>query len=90
MNTTRWYILAVAALIAAVYVSTQCRARYMLDNYEQVIDTWTGKVTFLNGEPVSYAVPCCEGDPVDSDTGPIEPLPEIQPVVPLPTDGLVP
>ena len=82
MNTTRWYILAVAALIAAIYVSTQCRARYVLDDYDQVIDTWTGKVTFVNGElvPAPYVGPCCEGDPVDSDTGPIEPLPEIQPV----------
>ena len=82
MCSTRWYILAVAALIAAVYVSTQCRARYMLDDYDQVIDTWTGKVTFANGElvPAPYAVPCCEGDPVDSDTGSIKPLSELQPV----------
>ena len=61
----------------------------MLDNYEQVIETWTGKVAFANGElvPAPYAVPCCEGDPVDSDTGSIKPLSEFQPVVPLPRDG---
>jgi len=88
MCSTRWYILAVAALIAAVYVSTQCRERYELSEF-QVLDTWTGKVTFPNGElvPAPYSVPCCEGDPVDSDTGPIQPLPELQSVVPLLQDG---
>ena len=45
MNTTRWYILAMAALIAFVYVSTQCRARYWPVPRHQgiVVDSWTGK-----------------------------------------------
>ena len=59
------------------------------DVSDDVLDTWTGKVYYSNGELVEYTVmPCCEGAPMDSNTGPIEPLPEIQPVVPLPTDGL--
>ena len=67
MCTTRWYILAVAALVAAVYVSTQCRERYVYTENYEVLDTWTGKVTFPNGElvPAPYEVPCCEGDPVE-------------------------
>ena len=78
MNTTRWYTLAVAALIAAVYVSTQCRERYVLGDYDYVIDTWTGKVTHTNGEPVAYEIgPCCEGAPVEVMG---EPPYEIQPV----------
>ena len=88
MISTRWYILAVAALIAAVYVSTQCRERYVfVEQWDYVIDTWTGKVTHTNGEPVEYEItPCCEGVPVDVMVEP--PHAELQSVVPLPTDGL--
>ena len=45
MNTTRWYIFAVAALIVFTYVSTQCRARYWPVPRHQgiVVDSWTGK-----------------------------------------------
>ena len=38
----------------------------MYGEYDYVIDTWTGKVTHTNGEPVAYEVaPCCEGVPVE-------------------------
>jgi len=51
------------------------------EQWDYVIDTWTGKVTHTNGEPVEYEItPCCEGDPVGSDTGSIKPLSDLQPV----------
>ena len=96
MCSTRWYILAVAALIAAVYVSTQCRARYWPGSANGiVVDSWTGKAyqqVLINDEgnevdwpPNPWEYPeiiddCCEGDAMEQ-------LPELQSVVPLPRDG---
>jgi len=42
MNSNRWFILAVAALIVATYVSTQCRDRYFKDG-SIILDKWSGE-----------------------------------------------
>ena len=97
MNSTRWYILAVVALIVFTYVMTQCRARYLPGFVNGiVVDSWTGKayqqelIDYEGNEvgwpPNPWEYPeiiddCCEGDAMEQ-------LPELQSVVPLPADGL--
>ena len=83
MNSTRWYILAVAALIAYIYVSIH-QGRYFIYTEGIVTDSWTGisyksKLIDFDGTETEWPMDLWEMN---------EPLPEIQPVVPLPTDGL--
>jgi hypothetical protein len=47
MNSNRWLFLAVAILIVATYVLTQCRNRYYMEG-SRVIDTWTGDMYLTN------------------------------------------
>ena len=89
MCSTRWYILAVAALIAGVYVSTQCRSRYFAGPVIGiVIDSWTGKSyqkELINDEgnvvdwppnPWEYSEitdDCCEGDATEQSEFEVDP-----------------